>query len=114
MGEASDAIDAMEPIDGARASGVVSAACPQATSASLGSCHPALGAHVRHRLVEALREVRAVDDRGVLGRLHRAGCPRTPPSSRRGRRRPSRCCVPWHTCTVTSLTPKRRTMFWMA
>ena len=103
MGEASCAIDAVEPIDAARASGFVSA-CPQATSASRFSFHPALGAHVRHRRVEALREVRAVEDRGLLGRLHGAGCPRTPPSSRRGRRRPSRCRIPCHTCTVTPVS----------
>jgi hypothetical protein len=60
VGEASDAIDAVEPIDAARASGFVFSACPQATSASRCSCHPALGAHVRHRLVEALRSVKAV------------------------------------------------------
>jgi hypothetical protein len=72
VGEASDAIAAVEHIDAARASGFVSSACPQATSASLCSFHPTLGAHVRHRLLEALREVRAVDDRGLPGRPHGA------------------------------------------
>jgi hypothetical protein len=114
VGEASDAIDAVEPIDAARASGFVSSACPQAPSASLCSFHPASGVHVWHRRVEALREVRAVDARGLPDRLYGAACPRTPPSSRRGRRRPSRCCIPWQTCTVPSLTPQRRTMCWMA
>src|SRR4029453_2931139 len=103
VGEASDAVDAVEPIDAACASGFVSSAYPPATSASRCSCHPAWGAPVRHRLVEALREVGAVDDRGLPGRLHGATCPRPPPASRRGRRRPSRCCIPWQTCTVPSL-----------
>jgi hypothetical protein len=97
MGEASDAINAVEPIDAARASGFVSSVCPQATSTSLGSCHPAWGAHVRPRLLEALRQGRAVDERSLPACLHGVACPRTPPSSRRSRGRLSRCRIPCHT-----------------
>jgi hypothetical protein len=72
LGEASYAIEALEHIDASSASGFFSSACPQETRASLFSFHPAWGANVRHLLLEALREVRAVYDRGLPGRLHGA------------------------------------------
>ena len=62
VGEASDAIDAVEPIDASSFSGCCSSALPQETSTSMCSFHPALGVHVRPLFLLALREVRAVDD----------------------------------------------------
>jgi hypothetical protein len=85
VGAASDAIDAVELIDAVRAAGCFSSAGPQVTSASMGSCPPAWGVHVRQRLVEALREVSAVYARGLLGAyvgLRRAGPPPRGPAQR--------------------------------
>jgi hypothetical protein len=71
VGEASDAIAAVEPIDAACASGFVKERIKILVPRRLGS-------HVRHRLLEALRSVGAIYDRSLPGRLHGAAYPLTP------------------------------------